>query len=97
MIDIKLQDTHSSKTFIVSFIQDLIKRKQTNETQTLSLKVYAYISNKWEFYNSYFYDKSLQWCLRLTLKHGKYLFIYESGFELAQDLPYCFRVLTDAK
>ncbi len=47
------------------------------------------------FFRALKYESSLQWCLRLSLKPGQYLFIYECCFELINDLKFCFRVFND--
>jgi hypothetical protein len=51
----------------------------------------------WTPIKTLWYQESLQWCLRIILDQGMYLFIYENCYELTNDLNFCFRVFTDEK
>ena len=48
-------------------------------------------------YRSERYESSLQWCLRVRLKPGRYLLVFECCFELINDLDFCFRVFTEER
>ena len=55
------------------------------------------VLKKWKLLEHKQYESSLQWCLRVNLKPGNYLLVYESKMELKYDLKYCFRIFKDER
>lgn len=63
----------------------LFRFDQEAEVLSNYLKIYydklmnSFFNKDWILYKNDSYDASLQWCLRLNIKPGQYLIIYESG------------------